>query len=511
MAAAQARKWEKRNMTRTIILLLIAISTMAHAEDRLDLPDPLTNNNGKTVDSSKAWEQVRRPEILELFRTHVYGRTPATQAKLSFEVFDENPTALGGKALRKQVALVATAAQKSLRMEMLIYLPVSAKQKPVPVLLLLNFSGNHTINPDPAIAISESPSRTKKPLRDTPRGANESRYPVEKILSRGYGIATLYYGDIDPDFHDGFKNGIHPLLDPVEGRAADAWGSVGAWAWGLSRCMDYLETDKNVDRGKVVLLGHSRLGKTSLWAGAQDERFRIVISNNSGCTGAALAKRKQGETLAAINNRFPHWFCGNYKRYNGKEETLPLDQHMLIALMAPRATYVASATKDGWADPKGEFLACVHAEPVYKLFGLSGLNTAVMPQPDQPINDGHIGYHIRSGRHDMTEYDWQRYMDFADGHWKRSTGKDEGKGTLIDVRTQTEYRKGHLKNSINIPHVEIGARIKDHVKDKKEDIVLYCRSGMRAGVARKVLEDMGYENVVNGGSYHLLKEKAAGD
>ena len=410
-------------MIKTIILLLIAVSMLAHAEDALDLPDPLTSNDGKPVTSPESWKKQRRPEIMELFRTHVYGRAPARSAKMSFDVFDEEAGALDGKAIRKQVAIEATAGEKSLRMELLIYLPVSAKRKPVPVMILLNFAGNHSIHPDPAINVPKARTNRGKSPSSTSRGAKKSRYPVEAILARGYGVATAYCGDIDPDFHDGFKNGIHSLLDAPGERPEDAWGSVGAWAWGLSRCMDYLATDKCVDRDKVAVLGHSRLGKTSLWAGAQDERFSVVISNDSGCTGAAMAKRKQGETLAAINKNFPHWFCQNYKRYNKKEETLPLDQHMLIALMAPRAVYVASATKDGWADPKGEFLSCVHAEPVYKLFGLDGLKTTVMPEPDKPISDGHIGYHIRTGRHDLTEYDWECFMDFADRHWGRRTGQ----------------------------------------------------------------------------------------
>jgi hypothetical protein len=317
----------------------------------------------------------------------------------------------------KEIRLTLKNGSKEHSMKMLIYLPKNVSK--APLFLGLNFNGNHTVTDEPQITPADVWPREMalSPVKgeDSERGSNYSAWQVKEMISKGYGLATIYYCDIDPDFDDGFKNGVYTLFDAEPDNTS--WGSVAAWAWGLSRAMDYLETLPSVDPKKVAVFGHSRLGKAALWAGATDKRFAIVISNNSGCGGAALSKRIYGETVGSINRAFPHWFCENFNKYNEKEETLPVDQHELLALIAPRPLYVASAQDDQWADPRGEFLSCVAASPVWKLLGKEGFPVKEMPSINSPVM-GSIGYHIRTGKHEVTLYDWQRYLEFADKEMK---------------------------------------------------------------------------------------------
>jgi hypothetical protein len=383
----------------------------------------VTATDGRAVRSQKEWKEKRRPEIFALVESQMFGKAPGKPKDMHFKVLSEDKNALGGTATRKEVAVYFTKGNSHF-MTVLMYLPNRIKT-PVPLFVGLNFDGNYTIDKDPGITITSgwvpnSDLITDNRANPALRGSEASQWPVAMILARGYGIATIYSGDIDPDFDDGFQNGVHPLFyDKNQTKPRpDQWGTIAAWSWGLSRAMDYFEKDKAVDKKHVAVIGHSRMGKAALWAGACDERFALVISNNSGTGGADISRRRIGETVKLINTVFPHWFCQNFKQYNNNEDALPIDQHELIALMAPRPVYIASSEDDRWADPKGEFLSGVFASPVYALFGLPGLPVKEMPAVNKPVQTGFIGYHIRTGKHDITPYDWEQYLNFADKYFK---------------------------------------------------------------------------------------------
>ncbi|MGN6296072.1 MAG: glucuronyl esterase domain-containing protein [Ginsengibacter sp.] len=371
------------------------------------LPDPLMMQNGKRVKDSIEWMKRQRPYLYQLFEKNVYGHFPQQKINVRYKIREESKQALNGTALRRQVRIYLKQSDTSVYIDVLMYLPVEAKGK-VPVFLGLNFNGNAEIQNDPEILTNSN--------NKVSRGASSSRWPVKTIIENGFGLVTACYNDIEIDNKDGWKTGVRTKLQDDLKIKPEEWGAIGAWAWGLSRIMDYLETDKNVDEKKVAVMGHSRLGKTALWAGASDPRFSLVISNESGEGGAALARRWFGETVYLINKNFPHWFVNAYKSYNHHVFDLPVDQHELLALIAPRPLYVASAAGDLWSDPKGEFLSAWHASEVYSLFGQEGVGTEEMPALDRPI--GHrINYHVRTGKHDVTLFDWQQYIRFAKEQW----------------------------------------------------------------------------------------------
>ena len=410
-----------------LLIQIFACSTLSYGQtvnyDESKIPpyvlsDPLQLSNGGFVKTSKDWVKKRRPEILKLFETQMFGKAPKAPKGMRFKVLSEDKRALDGKAIRKEVN-VYFSKNEDKYMTILMYLP-TGNEKAVPLFVGLNFYGNYTVNADPGITITPNWVMNQLGITDNRaneslRGSDASSWPIELILQNGYGVATVYCGDIAPDYDNGFQKGVFPMFYATGQTRPkpDEWQNIAAWAWGLSRAMDYLQTDKQVDAKRVAVIGHSRLGKAALWAGAKDERFALVISNESGCGGAALSIRRIGETVELINKQFPYWFCDNFKQYNNKEDALPFDQHELIALMAPRPVYIASAEEDRWADPKGEFLSGFHANPVYRLFGLTGMPVSEMPPVDRPVLSGQIGYHIRSGHHALTAYDWEQYIRFA--------------------------------------------------------------------------------------------------
>ncbi|MCP4755930.1 MAG: acetylxylan esterase [Proteobacteria bacterium] len=392
-------------------------------ESNYVLPDLLKMENGTPITDSKSWEQNRRPEILNLFADRIYGRLPDKSFRANIKTVNQQNDSLNGAAIRREVTLTYKNNNKTVNLNLLIYQPRKIKH-PVPVFVGLNFKGNHTINPDPSITLplvwkikDGKKTANRVQANASERGSKSSRWPVETILERGYALITLYYGDADPDFDDGFQNGIHPLFyRPGQTKPGPGeWGSISAWAWSLSRVVDYLATEPSINNSKVIAIGHSRLGKTALWAGALDERFAMVVSNNSGCMGAAISRRKYGETIEAITGLFPHWFTAGFGKFANRETELPVDQHQLISLIAPRPVYVASADNDLWADPKGEFLGAMAASPVYELYNLKGLNSEIQPWKNAPPRN-HIGYHLREGSHDLTLNDWEQFLSFADYH-----------------------------------------------------------------------------------------------
>ena len=383
------------------------------------LPDPLKLADGTPVRDAATWNDKRRPEIVRLFEENQYGRAPGRPADMSFDVFDAGSPAMDGKALCKQVTIYFSKDKSGPKEDLVVYLPAGAA-KPVPLLLCIDFAPNASTFDDPGVKLGEMWNRDHKRV-PAQRGGGIGHMNVDQLLAKGYGVAGVYYGDIDPDFIGGLPFGVRALyLKPGQTEPAPyEWGAIAAWGWGLSRVLDYLETDQAVDAKRVALYGVSRLGKTVLWAGARDTRFALVIASCSGEGGAALSHRIYGETIAHLTapTRFPYQFCANYAHYGAHVEELPVDAHMLIALVAPRPVLLQTGTTDYWSDPKGEFLAAVAAEPVFRLLGKQGLGTDTMPTAGQPILHT-IGYYMHDGGHGTLPGDWQYYLEFLDMHLK---------------------------------------------------------------------------------------------
>lgn len=394
------------------------------------VPDPLRSKEGKRITDRASWPK-RRSEILEDFSDLMYGHTPELPIKLRAEVVAIRKDAVDGLATRTLVKLHFFDDPKTPHIDLMVYIP-NRRAKRVPMFLGLSFTGNASIDNDPAIPLPTGWMRPQQGVvannraTEKLRGASANSWPIKLAIERGYGVATFYYGDVEPDHIEGWRDGIRGYALKLAGqteRGQRDWGALGAWAWGLSRALDYLSTIPDVNAQQVVVFGHSRLGKTALWAGAQDERFAIVISNNSGEGGASLARRNFGENIACSIEHASWRYCDRFRDWVDRENELPFDQHMLLGLIAPRPIYIASATNDSLADPLGEFLSAVHAEPIYRLFDLRGMDTTTWPSPDTPIGQT-IGYHLRTGEHAITKYDWQQYLEFADRQFKKPSSRE---------------------------------------------------------------------------------------
>ena len=395
---------------RTLLLASIIFASIisVKAQDQIEsnydeakvpeytLPDPLNSLAAKKISNKKEWEKTRKPEILRLFEDNIFGQLPKDYDKIKFTTIHEDSNSMNGKAHLKEVLIEVFRINKSIKIKLVVFIPKNAP-KPVPAFLLINNRPRENTDP----------SRRHK----------SEFWPAEEVINNGYAIAAIQVSDMAPDDPKLFMNGALQLY-PEQLAADNGMRTIGAWAWGASRVMDYFEKEPLVDETKVAIVGHSRGGKASLWAAAQDQRFALCISNCSGSTGAKLARRQFGERIRRINTSFPHWFTPNYKKFNDKEDLLPVDQHMLIALAAPRPVYATNASEDLWADPTGTFLSLKHAEKVYRLYGLqSGLPEAP-PAINTAIIESPLAYHNREGIHDLTVFDWKNFIKFADYHFR---------------------------------------------------------------------------------------------
>jgi hypothetical protein len=386
-----------------IVCILLIISTKSIAQNYDEskvapytLPEILTTSRNLAVTDKASWENIRRHEILALFKNEVYGQMPNTYDSSSFIFTNLTADAMKGKATLKQVEITVWKIGKAVKINLVYFVP-NARKGPAPAFLLIN-------------------NRDKKNT-DAARVEISEFWPAEMLIDSGYAIAAFHVSDLAPDNKEHYQDAVLQLY-PEQMKVPNGMKAIGAWAWGAARVLDYFELDSDINAERVCVVGHSRGGKAALWAGAVDQRFAIVFSNNSGNSGAALSRRKFGETVKAINTSFPYWFTDNYKKYNDNEEALPVDQHMLISLIAPRPVYVTSATKDLWADPTGSYLSLLHAKKVYELYGKQSALSTEPPPMNTPIINSILGYHNREGIHNLTAYDWLNFIRFANYHFR---------------------------------------------------------------------------------------------
>lgn len=408
-------------------LSLTGIQEMGIAEEFLpvarlpvhpDLPDPLIAFDGSRVATPDDWTARRRPELLRLFQHYMYGFLPPAPANLRAKVELSDANYFQGRATKKQVT-ISFGPDAAPKIHLLLVIP-NRRSGPAPVFVGMNFCGNHALLNDPQIPLpdqwiySSCQGTQGERATEASRGTQIDTWAIEATIDRGYAVATFYSGDVDPDRND-FSDGVHPHFQSGP-RTVDSWGTIAAWSWGIHRAVDYLVADSDLDRKRIAVVGHSRLGKTALLAAAFDERIALAIPHQAGCGGTAPSRGKVGESVKQINDRFPHWFDDVFKQFNDQPEKIPFDQHCLVALVAPRPVLFTNAVEDTWANPDGQFAVLVAADPVYRLLGTDGVK-AKMPPPVGELQDGRLGYFVRAGKHSMIPEDWQVFLKFADKYF----------------------------------------------------------------------------------------------
>jgi hypothetical protein len=386
------------------------------------MPNPLIMADGRHVASPSQWYRQRRPELKDLFAHYMYGAIPPKPHHVLVTHAEEYPNFLDGKATLKLLRL-STGPAGSPQIDLILVVP-NKRTQPAPVFLAMNFCGNHTLTADQRVPLARSwlgdwcPGCKNGAATEAARGSQAKDWPLDEIVNRGYALASFYSGDVDSDRGD-VSTGVYQWLPAGDSGRNNPTnrGTIAAWAWGFQRCVDYLVTDKALDPSRIAAVGHSRNGKTALLAAAYDERIAIAFPHQAGCGGSAPSRGKTGESVKAINDRFPHWFNGEFKKFNDAPERLPFDQNGLVALCAPRAVLFSAAQEDQWANPAGQFQVLQAADPVYRFLGVEGLAASEMP-PQGKLVASRLGYYIREGKHSMTSGDWKVFMDFADAQWR---------------------------------------------------------------------------------------------
>ena len=392
----------KRSLLKVLLAFGVCASFAVYAAkasvpEPVNVPELMVTKAGAPVKDVATWEKVRRVELKEIFCENEYGwRLVERPDTLAFELAEPDKVMMDGKAIRKRVRVSWKGPLAAQSFVFTAFIPVTAKERPAPgFILICNRPAAANIDPE---------------------RVNKSEFwPAEEIVARGYAALAFWNGDVALDDAKGkCSKGVHACW--AKERTANSWGALSAWAWGASRVLDWVETEPLLDAKHFGVVGHSRGGKTALLAGALDTRFAMACVNDSGCSGAKLnhIALPKSESIDRITKTFPHWFCLNYRKFAGKEFEMDFDQHMLVALVAPRAVAIASASKDNWAGQRGEYASARLASPAWELYGKKGLVSSGFPKPGEARQEGMVSYHFRPGIHNLTLHDWSRYMDFAD-------------------------------------------------------------------------------------------------